>query len=260
MTGSLDAYLDDLVHRRRYGALMDFRRENGPANEDEAYQWQQRGNSLLHGSFGPVAGLKIGCTTPVMRAFLGIGSPAAGEIFSSTLHDECVQLTHSYYCKVGVECEIAVRTGIEIAPDGPPPKPEDVVASVHSAAEIVDNRYADYKAMGVNWLIADNFFNTGAVIGPPVTNWRDLDLAGLQGFTRINGAEVGRGSGASVMGHPFHALDWLVRRRQASGLGIAKGTIILLGSVVETKWLARGDHADIAIAGLIDLPLSIAVN
>lgn len=258
MSETVESRLQNLVQHRRCAIPMDFARARGPASEDEAYLWQQRANRMLQDSFGPVAGLKIGCTTPVMRAFLGIDSPAAGEIFASTLHQGEAELTHSYYRKVGVECEIAVRIGRDIEAGAPAPKPADVVASLHAAAEIVDDRYADYKALGINWLIADNFFNAGAMIGEAITDWQKLDLTQVQGRTLINGVEAGRGLGASVMGHPFNALDWLIRRRLASGLGIAAGTIILLGSVVETKWLARGDKVEIVLEGLGRLNLAVA--
>jgi len=60
------------------------------------------------------------------------------------------------------------------------------------------------------------------------------------------------------MGHPFNALDWLIRRRLASGLGIAAGTVVLLGSVVETKWLSKGDKVEIVLEGLGRLNLAVA--
>jgi 2-keto-4-pentenoate hydratase len=246
-----------LAAARRSGLPIAFDPATGPRDEDGAYAMQRASNLILAETLGPVAGHKIGCTTAVMQKFLGITSPAAGEMFASTIHTSHAVLRAAAFRKVGIECEIAVRIGVDVAPDVPVTDPRDVIDAVLASAEIVDDRYADYKTIGVNWLIADNFFNAGAVVAAAVAAWRSLDLAALHGRTVINGQEVGTGSGASVMGHPFHALSWLIARRQRSGLGLQAGAICLLGSVVETKWLAAGDHALIEIAGLGEVEIEV---
>ena len=170
-----------LAAMRLSSAPVSFDSVRGPADEGQAYELQARCNAILASSLGAVAGLKIGCTTEVMRKFLGIDSPAAGEIFSHTMRSTAVRLSRCAFRKVGIECEIAVRIGETIVPGGPVPAAADVVEAVMAAAEIVDDRYADYKTLGVNWLIADNFFNAGAVTGDLVKDWRGLDLAALEG-------------------------------------------------------------------------------
>jgi 2-keto-4-pentenoate hydratase len=73
----------------------------------------------------------------------------------------------------------------------------------------------------------------------------------------INGVPVGEGSGALVMGHPFEALLWLARSRHARGLGLEKGHVILLGSLVETRWVNAGDTVTIQVDQLGDVMLKI---
>ena len=99
-------------------------------------------------------------------------------------------------------------------------------------------------------LIADDFFHVGCVLAPAVENWRRLDLPTLSGTTSINGSEVGRGRGGDVMGHPFAALAWLANSLAARGRGLSRGEIVLTGSVVETRWVDRGDRVTIRIDGL----------
>jgi 2-keto-4-pentenoate hydratase len=250
-------WAQEISWRRQAGVPLDFKPNHDLADEETAYRVQADANFLLAKSLGPVEGLKIGCTTPVMQAFLGIDSPAAGEIFASTIYGNETFLRHSEFRKPGVECELAVRIGKDIAPKGPRPAPEDVVASFHAAAEIVDDRYVDYQALGIRFLIADNFFNAGALVGPPVSAWRDMDLGAIRGKTVINGKERGSGLGASIMGHPLKALDWLIGRRRDLGLGIARDTIVLLGSLVETQWLERGDEVEITLEGLGSLGIGV---
>ena len=127
-----------------------------------------------------------------------------------------------------------------------------------AAIEIVDDRYKDYRTLGIPTLIADDFFDSGCVLGKPVRDWRKLDLPNLTGRTAINGVEVGRGTGALVMGHPFEALAWLANLRAKYGLGPVKaGEFVLLGSVVETKWLKAGDEVRIEIEELGELRLGV---
>ena len=108
--------------------------------------------------------------------------------------------------------------------------------------EIVDDRYVDYKSLDTPTLIADDFFDGGCVLGRPIADWRSLDLPSLSGLTRINGVEVGRGRGADVMGHPFEALAWLANSLARRGRSLRASEFVFTGSVVETKWVNRGDR------------------
>ena len=66
----------------------------------------------------------------------------------------------------------------------------------------------------------------------------------------INGTEVGCGCGGDIMGHPFHALAWLAELFASRGKVLTPGQFVLLGSVVETKWVQPGDMVEIDIEGL----------
>jgi 2-keto-4-pentenoate hydratase len=124
--------------------------------------------------------------------------------------------------------------------------------------EIVDDRYRDFRSLGVPTLIADNFFNAGCVLGEPVSDWQRLDLGRLEGRMLINGGEVGHGDGGMILGHPLEALAWLANSRAARGLGLQKRAFVFLGSLVETKWPDPGDSVRIEIDALGVLDLQVA--
>jgi 2-oxo-3-hexenedioate decarboxylase/2-keto-4-pentenoate hydratase len=233
-----------------------------PRNEAEGYALQRVLNGLLTiAGMGPQAGHKIGCTTSVMQRFLNIANPCAGVIFEKAVLRRSGRVPRSGFVKLGVECEIAVELARDLAPAGSPVDREaagTAVGGVMAAIEIVDDRYADYRTLGVPTLIADDFFDSGCVLGEPVRDWRRLDLSKLSGATYVNGAEVGRGTGALVMGHPLEALAWLANSRAKHGLGPLKaGEFVVLGSVVETKWLDDGDEVRIDIEELGELRLTV---
>jgi 2-keto-4-pentenoate hydratase len=225
-----------------------------PRNEADGYAVQEALHELLIGAgLGRVAGHKIGCTTPVMQTYLGIKNPCAGGVHATTVHEGHARFGHRDYVRVGVECEIAVQLGADLGPASAPFDRGRVGAAVEAvlvAMEIVDDRYRDYRTLDVPTLIADDFFNAGCVLGPPRTRWRDVDLPALTGVTRLNGTEVGRGEGRAVMGHPLEALSWLANLRARLGLALRAGEFILLGSVVETRWVGPGDEVTVAIEGL----------
>lgn len=233
-----------------------------PGTETEGYALQRVLNGLLTvAGMGGQVGHKIGCTTSVMQAFLGIPNPCAGRVFENTVLRGPARLPRSGFVKLGIECEIAVELARDIDAEVSPATRDSVAAAVGAvmaAIEIVDDRYRDYRTIGVPTLIADDFFDSGCVLGKPVSDWRRLNLPRLTGTTFINGQEVGRGTGALVMGHPFEALAWLANSRARHGLGpLNAGEFVLLGSVVETKWLNAGDEVRIEIESLGSLTLDV---
>lgn len=225
-----------------------------PAGTDAAYAVQEALHALqAAGPEGAQAGHKIGCTTPVMQAFLRIAHPCAGGVLATGVHASPARLRYGQFQRVGVECEIAVYIERDLPAQGAPYDQASVAAAVGAcgaAVELVDDRYVDYRSLDTPTLIADDFFDCGCVLAAPVRDWRALDLAGASGSTHINGVEVGRGHGGDVMGHPLAALAWLANHLAARGRGLRAGEFVLTGSVVETRWVARGDLVQTHIDGL----------
>lgn len=221
-----------------------------PSAASDGYAIQR----ALHEALGiPVAGYKIGCTTAVMQKFLGIAQPCGGSIQTTDIHSSPARLPHGAFRRVGVECEIAVRLAHDLPPEGAPYDRHTVAAAVGAcmaAIEIVDDRYEDYTALDAATLIADDFFGAGCVLGPARADWRSLDLAVIGAAMRVNGIEVGSGTGAQVMGHPFEALAWLANTMADQGRFLTQGQIVMTGSIVETQWVAAGDIVTVSIAGL----------
>lgn len=201
---------------------------------------------LAKGPLGPVVGTKIGCTTQVMQEYLGMQHPCSGAIFEATRHSSGSSVPYDSYLHVGVECEIAVTLGerISVATDHTVASVASAVRSVHAAIEIVDDRYEDFENRIPDWRtwVADNFFGAGIALGPAVTDWQSIDLADVAGEMQINGQPVGRGFGRDIInGHPLEALAWLANDLGHRGEELPADWIVMLGSVVQTKWVEKGD-------------------
>lgn len=213
----------------------------------------------LAGLFGavPPAGFKIGATAQRMRDYLGLTEPLAGFMQSENLHPSGAMLTYAAYRGVGVECEIAIRLAADI-PAGPATRASvaPAVGQVVAAIEVVENRYGpppagDIPGFGVPSLLADQVYHAAAVLGAAGADWRGLDLAAVAGRMAVDGKEVGRGTGADLLGHPLDALAWLAGSPTIAGFGDLKaGQVVMLGSVTPPIWLEGPCRVDVVFEGL----------
>ena len=236
----------DLLAAHRLGrrAFDGFPADLRPADEDQGYEIQYALHERLTAAGrGALAGYKIGCTTPVMQAYLGIHNPCSGGIFAPTVqaHETAVQLPGGL--RTGVECELAVRLGRDLPAASAPFSMNDVrtaVAGVMAAIEIVEDRYRDYEALAAATLVADDFFGAGCVLGEERSDGPALDLSQVSARMLIDGREVGRGRGSDILGDPLSALLWLANDGAHRGRALAAGQIVLLGSLVQTNWIEAG--------------------
>ena len=239
--------------RRNRSALGSLAPDIAPQDEAEGYLIQRAVHDLLLPHVGARVGYKIGCTSAVMQQYLAIPHPCGGGVFERVVHDSGVLLQASDYVRVGVECEIAVRLARDLAPSEQPFTAEwvgEAIDAYYPAIEIVDDRYVQWETLGAPTLVADDFFAAGCVLGKPVARSAAPDLLQVTGRALINGAEVGRGTGADVLGHPHNALAWLANHLAAEGKGLHAGQIVLTGSLVKTIWLNAGDHVTMELEGL----------
>jgi 2-keto-4-pentenoate hydratase len=251
----LDARAEAIAAQRRTsGRIPPLPGALRHSSVEQAYGVQDRLNAHLSiAGFGEHAGYKIGCTTAVMQRMLDIPSPCYGAILASGVHHTPARLSHAGCLRPGIECEIAVRLGEDLPALPTPYDTAAVGARVEhcmAAIELVDDRYVDYRTIGVATLIADNFFHAGCILGEPKADWRALDLPRIDGRMLINGNERGHGKGGDVMGHPFAAVAWLANALIARGHRLRRGDVVLSGSVVETQWVERGDETLVEIDGL----------
>jgi 2-keto-4-pentenoate hydratase len=194
--------------------------------------------------------------------------PCAGAIWSSTAFT--AEGGFSGLWRAGVECEIAVKLAADIPSLGPGvlhtrESVSSAVGEVMAAIEIVDDRYACFEERepGPYVWVADDFFGAGIVVADAGAEaglgLQGLDLSAVKGEMRINGEVVGSGYGRDIInGHPLEALVWLANKieelrgsseDQALPL-LPAGHVVMLGSVVQTKWVEAGDVVTVSVDGL----------
>ena len=239
--------------RRARAPLEPLPDDVAPSDEAAGYRIQDAVHALLASDCGPLIGHKIGCTSAVMQRYMRIQHPCGGGVFAGGVHHSGAVLRHGDFVRVGVECEIAVRLGRDLGPADAPFTAQTVAPAIEAylpAIEIVDDRYADWRTIGAPTLVADDFFAAGCVLGAAVPRAAAPDLLDVTGIAVINGVEVGRGSGADVLGHPHAALAWLANHLASSGKALRAGELVLTGSLVQTVWLGAGDKVVMDLSGL----------
>jgi 2-keto-4-pentenoate hydratase len=240
----LSALLDALLVAREQRMPLDIADAEKPRDEAEGYAVQRALAERL-GAIPP-AGFKVGATGAAMRAYLGIAQPIAGFVEARNLRQD---FRFADYVRPGVECEIALR----LARDLPGPCTRDeaaaAVGSAMAAIEVVDQRYADYAALGVPMLAADQMFQAGGALGPEVA--LPADLAALTGRIEVDGALRGTGQGAELLGDPLAVLRWLAGSACAAAFGgLRAGQVVLLGSVTPPVWLEGPCEVRVTFDGL----------
>jgi 2-keto-4-pentenoate hydratase len=234
---------DAHLRRERFAPMPD---ELTPQSVDDAYAVQAAYVGLRHEPLGPVIGYKVAVTTAAMRKLTGLNDAIAGDMLEKSVLRGPARIRASDYVRLVVEFEIAVQLADDLPVVGAPYTRETVAACVGAvmpAFELADDRNADYSMLAAHplMLIADNAWNEGAVLGEPVQNWKDIDLAALHGTAFVDGKQIGEGHGSDVMGHPLEALAWLANNLASRGLGLWRSDVVITGSLIASWFAAPGE-------------------
>lgn len=222
-----------------------------PGDLDEAYAIRGEFERIeIARGRGVVAGYKIGLTTPIMQQLCGVDEPCYGAIFATEVHHGRAELPTQNYCRLGIETEIAVRLGEDLPQGGDRDRVAAAVEACMAAIEVLEDLRHDYKRLSAAAMVAGNVWNAGAVLGPPMTDWRRLDLAQATARLTINGRGIGQGKGGDVMGNPLNALAWLANKLAGAGTPLKRGIVVLTGSMVPIQFPQPGDRAVVEVAGL----------
>jgi 2-keto-4-pentenoate hydratase len=191
----------------------------------------------------PVAGYKIGCTSPETQKLLGAPAPFPGRVFAPVRLGSPAVVAAKAFHKLGIEPEFAFTLARDLPPRAAPygrDEVADAVAALHGSLEIVDTRWVDWFKVGVASILADNGANGALVLGPPVADWRGIDLPKAKAVLRFDGKVVAEGTGAAVLGNPLDALVWLANDLSRRGYGLKAGDAVTTGTVASVYFAEAG--------------------
>jgi len=200
---------------------------------------------------GPIQGWKTGAPGPTAPSayapiFTVVPSPASFPAAGQKLF--------------GIEAEVAFRFARSLPRRSTPYSRADIIAAIasaHPVIELVDTRFADWKATDALSKLADFQSNAALIYGPEIPGWQDLELVRPPITITANGAPLGATKGNSG-GDPLRMVTDLANHVAATGEGLRAGTMVTSGSITGIDFAKPGDTvlADFGRLGTVrvDLP------
>lgn len=195
-------------------------------------------------------GRKIGLTSKVVQAQLGVDQPDLGVLFADMAVADGGCIDAGVLIQPKAEAEVAFVLSRDL-PD-PQLTTADIIGAIDfavAAIEVVDSRIEDWRISIVD-TVADNASSAMFVLGSQPRKIADLDLR-LAGMVMERcGTPVAFGAGAACIGHPLNAVLWLASRMAASGQPLQAGDVVLSGALGPMTPARAGDVFEARINGL----------
>jgi 2-keto-4-pentenoate hydratase len=201
-----------------------------PQSDADAYQIQEAVARRLGEAIG---GWKVGAA--------GTGSAAfCAPIYARMIRPSPASYREAELRIIGIEAEIAFRLGRDLPARSSAYDRAEVIAgvSLHPAIEVVDSRYADFRALDRPSILADNFANGGLVFGAAVPNWESHDLNRTTIAVTEDGEPFADTRGGASR-NPIAALLDFANLMNKRG-GAKAGTIVTTGSWTGMVFTKRG--------------------
>ena len=242
LTDGQQLALSDLLSRcwaegRKLTALPEDMR---PGSRKDAYAVQSYVARL---SQGPIFGWKIAATSTAGQLHIGVDGPIAGRLLRER------RIANGGTCPLKsnlmrvAEPEFAFKMARNIEPRSTTFSIMDVinaVGSIHPAIEIPDSQLESFANVGPFQLIADNACAHDFVLGPPLPEWRNVDLA-EQSVTGGTANSQRSGSGSNVLGDPRAALTWLTNELSQLSIPLLAGQVVMTGACFAPVPVVPGD-------------------
>jgi 2-keto-4-pentenoate hydratase len=221
---------------RRAGRTLDvlLSSERGLSLAD-AYRVQDQVTALRLAGGERRAGWKLGYTSAVMRAQMGVDAPNFGPLTDAMLLDSPAVLPAGAL-QPRIEPEIGLRLRRRLAG---PCSVSDVLDACDAALaclEVVDSVWSGYR-FTLEDNTADGSSAAWVAVGPvmPVS-----DLAALPVALSVDGEVVESGTGAAASGHPAAGVAWLAEQLAAGGRALEPGDLVITGGLTSAHPLEPG--------------------
>ena len=238
MSGALDhaAAARALRSARREGRTLEVLLSADPGlSLADAYRIQDQVTALRLAAGERRAGWKLGYTSVVMRAQMGIEAPNFGPLTDAMLLGSPAVLPAGAL-QPRIEPEIGLRLGRRLTA---PCSVSDVLAACDAALaclEVVDSVWTGYR-FTLEDNTADGSSAAWVVVGPSLPL---DDLASLPVALAVDGEVVERGVGAAASGHPAAGVVWLAEQLAARGQALEPGDLVITGGLTSARPLEPG--------------------
>ena len=242
------------IEKKRFANLKEDLR---PISTEEAYLAQFEFQAKV--SRGSLGGFKIGLTSIAQQKLCGIDSPIAGGIFLKEIFPSTHQIRLENYHGLGIEFELALKISKDIDPSENKFSNLNLLSyidNIYPAFELIIDRNADYQNLDALSLIADNAWSAGVVLGDPIPNWENFQINNLNSTLYWNSEPALHAQIKSA--NPLHSLEWIINHLGQMGKKIPKDSLIMTGSVLQTRKPLKGDKITYKIENLSKVEVVIS--
>lgn len=192
-------------------------------------------NHYLEQQLGKPVGYKAGLTNPAVQKRFNHHSPVRGTLYAPMLLKDGATVDAKFGARPLFEADMLVR--VSDARINRARTPEDVLRAIDQVIPFIELPDLVVETPAKLNGAAINAINVGArlgVLGKPIAVQRSAAfsnaLRDMQVVIKIDGAEVDRGLGADVLGHPLNAVVWLAQDLAREGGALKRGDLVSLGS------------------------------
>ncbi|MGY8769060.1 MAG: 2-keto-4-pentenoate hydratase [Pirellulales bacterium] len=198
-------------------------------NVEQGYQLQAAVTQLRCDRGENVIGYKVGCTSPAIRAQLGIDHCVTGRLFDTEKHTSGTTLSRSQFANLAIEGELAVELLHEPTEDGF--REEGLPECAARVFPVIELHHHVLRGENPSpgELIANNAIHAGFVLG------KGMDREEISGNHRLSiysdNSLLEQCEGLALIQTIHSSLKWLMEVVKDRGEHLEAGQIILTGSI-----------------------------
>ena len=198
-------------------------------------------------ALGPVGGWKVGAKGPQAL-------PACAPLPGQGLLASGALLAGGAWQLRGIEVEVAIRLGRDLAPADERMSPADLahaIDAVMPAIEVVETRLADWRGADPLAQLADLQSHGALILGAACTlGPRDIDLRTVRAHLAFDGQSVADTHGGNPAGDLWRMLAWLAFHCVQRGLPLQAGQVVTTGSCTGMLFAPAGARVRAELAGI----------
>lgn len=155
------------------------------------------------------------------------------------------------------EAEILLCFGALDARDYDIDSVRDVITDVRAGLEIASSPFAAINTNGPAVTASDYGNNKGLVLGPPIPDWRNVDLIRMPVELAIDGGPPHAATMETMLDGPFGSALFLIRTLRKRGIAIPPGTWVSAGAITGIHEIAPGARADALFDGRLTVSCTV---
>ncbi len=217
-------------------------------------------NKLQEAQFGKPVGYKAGLTNPAVQKRFNHDSPVWGTLYANMLLADGAVDDAAFGARPLFEADLLVRVSSEAINRAR--TPDEVLQAIDQVIPFIELPdlvvQAPPKLNGAG-ITAINVGARLGVLGKPIAVQRTPEfsnaLRDMVVVVKGDGAEIDRGKGSDVLGHPLAAVAWLVQDMAREGRSLKPGDLVSLGSFSKLMPPKPGLAVEVVYEGLPGTPV-----